>query len=48
MLEELLQVILRVQVAAGNSIRYLTPDAVVQYIQDCKLYREGKQATATP
>jgi len=35
-------VVLRIQVAAGNSIRYLTPDAVVQYIQDCQLYRDEK------
>jgi len=39
-------VLLGAQVAAGNSIRYLTPDAVVQYIQECQLYREGKQPPA--
>ena len=36
---------LREQIAAGNSIRYLTPDAVVQYIQGCQLYT-GHQQTA--
>ncbi len=40
------RVLLGAQVAAGNSIRYLTPDAVVQYIQECQLYREGKQPPA--
>lgn len=31
---------LRQRAAAGRSIRYLTPDAVIQYIQQNKLYKE--------
>ncbi|NDJ76842.1 MAG: nicotinate (nicotinamide) nucleotide adenylyltransferase [Chloroflexi bacterium] len=35
------------RVATGRSIRYLTPDAVCDYIEENKLYRKSEHGTAT-
>jgi nicotinate-nucleotide adenylyltransferase len=38
---------IRTRIAAGRSIRYLVPDAVIRYIEDHGLYRDAERRTTT-